>query len=100
MVLVVGFLCHSVLAIGINELRLNRLFSDHMVLQQSEKVAFWGECTPGQKLTVSASWGAEASTNADASGHWKFNLSTPKAGGPFVIHIGSGNQKIQRIFSI
>src|SRR5665648_957209 len=95
MVLVGSLLGYSARAVEKNELRLNRLFSDHMVLQQNEKVAFWGECTPGQKLTVSSSWGAEASTNADASGHWKLNLSTPKAGGPFVIHIGSGNQKIQ-----
>ena len=94
MILVGRFWGHSAQAVEKNGLRLNRLFSDHMVLQQKEKVSFWGECAPGQQLTVSASWGAEASTNADASGHWKLNLATPKAGGPFVIHVSSGLQKI------
>ena len=94
MVLIGSLSGYSTRAFGKTELRLNRLFSDHMVLQQNEKVAFWGECAPEQKLTVSASWGAEATTNADAAGHWKLNLSTPKAGGPFVIRIGGGNQKI------
>ena len=94
MILVGSFWGHSAQAVEKKGLRLNRLFSDHMVLQQKEKVTFWGECAPEQQLTVSASWGAEASTNADASGHWKLNLSTPKAGGPFVIHVSSGPQKI------
>tara|TARA_B110000908_G_scaffold106022_1_gene124834 strand:- start:119 stop:2125 length:2007 start_codon:yes stop_codon:yes gene_type:complete len=68
-------------------LQLNALFSDHMVLQQNTKVAFWGTYTPNKKLTISASWGKKTMTIADAQGHWKLNLETPKAGGPFKVEI-------------
>ncbi|WP_291871593.1 sialate O-acetylesterase [Maribacter sp.] len=68
-------------------LKMSELFSDHMVLQQQHEVNFWGEYTPGQQLTLSGSWGAEISTNADTNGIWKMKLNTPDAGGPYSIKI-------------
>ena len=38
------------------KLILNHLFSDHMVLQQGEDVAFWGTYKPNEKITISGSW--------------------------------------------
>jgi sialate O-acetylesterase len=93
-VMVTGLFVSSAWAGEKNELRVNRLFSDHMVLQQQQKVNFWGQCAPGQKLTISASWGAKASTSANNGGHWSVKLSTPKAGGPFVITIGCAGKTI------
>ena len=58
-------------------LRLSRIFSDHMVLQQKQKVDVWGQAVAGQKLTVSANWGATVSTIADANGNWKIKFATP-----------------------
>jgi len=49
------------------KLTLPLLFSDHMVLQQNEVVAFWGEYLPNEKVTVSGSWGKETSTVSDES---------------------------------
>jgi len=76
------------------ELKVNQLFSDHMVLQQQEKVVFWGESSPNQKLTLIASWGRKASTTADANGNWKIKLETPKAGGPYSISINNADNTI------
>jgi len=76
------------------ELKVNQLFSDHMVLQQQEKVVFWGESSPNQKLTLIASWGRKASTTADANGKWKMKLGTPKAGGPYNISINNSDNTI------
>ncbi len=69
------------------ELSVNSLFSDHMVLQQQEEVAFWGEYTPEEEVTVSGSWGKEASAIVDDNGNWTLRLSTPEAGGPFTVNI-------------
>ena len=69
------------------QLKVNSLFSDHMVLQQKQDVAFWGTYIPNQKVTVTGSWGKEATSITDEKGKWKLNLSTPKAGGPFEVNI-------------
>ena len=58
------------------KLTLPLLFSDHMVLQQNEVVAFWGEYLPNEKVSVSGSWGKEISTVSDESGNWKLQLPT------------------------
>ncbi len=59
------------------DVRLPRFFSDHMVLQQQTKNAIWGWAEPGEKVTVSASWGASASATAKLDGGWKLFLPTP-----------------------
>ena len=70
-----------------SNLSLNPLFSDHMVLQQNEKVAFWGTSLPNEKITVTASWGEKSTSFSDEKGNWKLNLTTPKAGGPFEVSV-------------
>jgi sialate O-acetylesterase len=70
-----------------NPLQLNALFSDHMVLQQSANVSLWGTCTPNEAVYVTGSWGGKSNTIVDTNGHWKLDLDTPEAGGPFTIEI-------------
>ena len=69
------------------ELKLNSLFSNHMVLQQKQDVAFWGTYTPNEKVIVSGSWGKESKNVADKNGNWKLNIPTPNAGGPYEVNI-------------
>ena len=71
------------------KLKLPLLFSDYMVLQQNEVVAFWGEYLPNEKVTVIGSWGKEISTVSDELGNWKLQLPTPPAGGPFEVSISA-----------
>lgn len=75
-------------------LKLSPLFSDHMVLQQKEKVNFWGQAAPGEKVTVSAGWGKQASTVADTEGKWNVKLETPSAGGPYHINIKTAEDNL------
>jgi sialate O-acetylesterase len=63
-----------------DSLLLPRLFCDHMVLQQQTTNTFWGWATPGEKIAVTASWGAEAFAEADADGKWTLFLETPTHG--------------------
>ncbi|MDP7303059.1 MAG: 9-O-acetylesterase, partial [Pirellulaceae bacterium] len=62
------------------DIRVPRLFSDNMILQQQTSNVVWGFATPGEKVTVRASWGAEAAAVADESGDWKVMLNTPAHG--------------------
>ncbi|WP_166461103.1 sialate O-acetylesterase [Flavicella sediminum] len=73
--------------------KLNPLFSDHMVLQRERNVPIWGWADPDEKIKIVGSWGKSASAIAGADGTWKTTLKTPKAGGPFQITI-TGKNKI------
>ena len=55
------------------------LFTDNMVIQQQANAAIWGWADSGEKVTVSATWGASVSTVADDSGYWLVKLKSPKA---------------------
>lgn len=59
---------------------LPRLFCDDMILQRQTKNTFWGWAKAGEKITVKASWGAEASAKANTDGKWKLFLATPGHG--------------------
>ena len=65
---------------AIAELRVSKIFSDEMILQQSTKNAVWGFASPGEKVTVKASWGARVTTTADELGNWKVMLPPLKPG--------------------
>ena len=73
---------------------LNSLFSDGMVLQQKENVAFWGTSKPNQKVEVIGSWGTKSETTSDNDGEWILYLNTPTAGGPFNIIVASVRETI------
>jgi sialate O-acetylesterase len=90
-VLLLGFLFNACKQPKKKELKVNALFSDHMVLQQNDKVAFWGTYSPNQMIKVKGSWGKESTSAADSKGRWKLTLDTPKAGGPYEVNISSEN---------
>ena len=70
---------------------LQPLFSDNMVLQQKSQAPLWGMSKPSSTVRVVTSWNKQTvSTTADASGHWKVTVATPKAGGPYTITIDDG----------
>jgi sialate O-acetylesterase len=72
---------------------LPSFFSNHMVLQQNEEVSIWGKDDPRTKITVTGSWGAEASVKADKNGKWEVKLQTISAGGPYTLTL-QGSEKI------
>ena len=68
-------------------LQLNLLFTDHMVLQQKRNVTFWGVNAPNEKVTIATGWGKSETTITDSDGNWELHVPTPKAGGPYSIHV-------------
>ena len=76
------------------------MFTDNMVIQRDTQAPVWGTADAGEKVNVTASWGATTSTTADDTGKWQVNLKTPAAGGPHTITLkGNNSIKINNVLS-
>jgi len=73
------------------EVRLNNLFSNHMVLQRNIENPVWGTANKGEKVTVSIA-GQNHSTQADKDGKWKIKLNPMEAGGPHTMIVNAKNK--------
>jgi sialate O-acetylesterase len=83
---------------GFADIRLPRMFSNNMILQQQTSNAVWGWADASEKITVKASWGAEESTKAGADGKWEVFLETPSHGtGHSLTITGKKTIKIQNV---
>ncbi len=83
------WLCSSSLVMA--DVRVPSLFTDHMILQQETSNAVWGFAAPGEKVTVTASWGTEERTVANKDGDWKVMLKTPRFGTSHSLTISGRN---------
>lgn len=69
-------------------------FSDNMVLQQQSDAPIWGKAKPMKSVKVITSWNNKIySAKADEEGHWKLDIQTPTAGGPYEIIVTDGEKK-------
>ncbi|MGB1937927.1 MAG: sialate O-acetylesterase [Akkermansiaceae bacterium] len=76
------------------------MFSDNMVIQRNTEAPVWGNADAGEKVSVTASWGANASATADKDGKWQVTLKSPAAGGPHTIIIkGNNTVEINNVLS-
>ena len=85
--LAVGALTQSARA----EVRLPKVFSSHMVLQQGKPVIVWGWAQPEEQVTVEIG-SARQQVKANATGEWKATLPAMKAGGPYTVTVSSSNR--------
>jgi len=85
--------------LSVAEVRLPAVIGSNMVLQQQSEVPLWGWADPGEEITIRARWKkGRARTKADADGKWRALLTTPKAGGPYVVRIkGSNTIKLEKV---
>jgi sialate O-acetylesterase len=90
--LLTGIICVSVPVRA--DVKLPAIFGNEMVIQRETKAPVWGWADPGEKVTVTGSWGAKAETVTHDNGKWAVKLDTPKAGGPLAVTI-AGNNKIE-----
>ncbi|MCV9387005.1 sialate O-acetylesterase [Reichenbachiella ulvae] len=68
------------------DLRLPRLFADHMVFQRNQPTKIWGWAAPGQKITITFD-GQKTKVKADAEGNFEAFLEGKTAGGPYEMTI-------------
>ncbi len=76
------------------QVKLARVFGDHMVLQRQKPIAVWGWAAPNKDVTVRLA-NNTAGTKADGSGAWKLNLPAMEAGGPYTLTVSDGNSSSQ-----
>ena len=81
-------------SIALAEIRLPNFFADHMILQQQISNTIWGWAEPGEKIKVTASWGAEENTTTNDKGQWRVYLETPEHGTGHSLTI-KGNNTIE-----
>src|SRR6185503_14812808 len=72
------------------DVRLSKVFTDHMVLQQGQPVAIWGWAEPGEKVAVEV-MGNKAEATAGADGKWLAKVMPPAAGGPYEVMVSGKN---------
>jgi sialate O-acetylesterase len=75
------------------EVRLPKVFSSHMVLQQQKPLVIWGWAKPDETVTVEIA-GAKAQAKANERGEWKVELPAMKAGGPYTL-TATGSSRAQ-----
>ena len=80
--------------ITVKTLKLPRLISDGMILQQKKRVRIWGEDEPEREVSVSF-LGKKYVANADKDGYWEIFLEGLEPGGAYEMHISddAGNEK-------
>jgi sialate O-acetylesterase len=71
------------------QVRLARIFSDHVVLQREKPVPVWGWAKSGESVTVALA-GQTKTAQADAGGKWAVEFAPLEAGGPFELTVSSG----------
>lgn len=70
-------------------------FGDNMVMQQQSNAAIWGTSQPNKMLRIHTGWDdKEYRIMADENGHWKTELKTPAAGGPYTIRFNDGKDTV------
>ncbi len=66
------------------QVKLARLFSDHVVLQRQKPIPVWGWAQANEAVNVSLG-NQKKSAIADGNGKWKVEFAPMEAGGPFEI---------------
>jgi sialate O-acetylesterase len=97
-VLATLFFCALAASPVLAELRLARIFSDHIVLQRQKPIPVWGWANANENVSVALA-GQTKSVSADASGKWTVEFAPIEAGGPFELKVsaGSGNLTIKDV---
>ncbi len=75
------------------EVAVDKMFSDHMVLQRDMAVPVWGTAGPGEKVTV-AFRDQTKQVEADKDGKWVARLDAMKVGEPAKMTVSGGAKPI------
>lgn len=71
---------------AVAQLRLARIFGDHMVLQRQQPLPVWGWADPDELVTVTLAQ-QTLRARADAKGAWKVIFAPLEAGGPYTVRV-------------
>ncbi|HPD16315.1 MAG TPA: sialate O-acetylesterase [Planctomycetota bacterium] len=91
---VVAFTLALCVASARADVRLPKVFTDHMVLQQEMPIAVWGRATTGELVTVEFN-GQRATAKAGDDGAWRVTLPAMKADGQPHSLVVKGNNSLE-----
>ncbi|WP_266365538.1 sialate O-acetylesterase [Tellurirhabdus rosea] len=74
------------------QVRLARVFSDHVVLQRQQPIPVWGWAKPGEKVSVALA-GQTQSVKAGTDGKWTVRFAPLEAGGPHTLSVTAKSGK-------
>src|SRR5690606_41654170 len=72
------------------DVKLPKIFADHMVLQRGQEIPIWGSADPRERIEVTFK-DQTYTTRADKAGQWKLKMASAEAGGPFVLIVKGKN---------
>ena len=72
------------------EVRLPKVFSDHMVLQRDQPIPVFGTAEPGGEVTVMLGE-AQATATVGEDGRWRAELPAMEAGGPYELTVAGAD---------
>lgn len=94
-----GCICAAWLALSASAasgaLRLNRMYSSHMVLQRGEPIRISGFADAGRTVTVRFR-GETFKATAGEAGAWEVSIPPQAAGGPYEVEVADG-ESVQKI---
>lgn len=76
--------------LSVADVKMPRIFSDHMVLQRDQKIPVWGWADPGEKIIVEFN-NQKRTAKTGTDGTWQVKLKNMKAGGPYTLTITEKN---------
>ncbi len=76
------------------QLKIARIFGDHMVLQRDKPIKVWGWADRGGKVEVLLAQ-QQVTTKAGTDGKWTAELPAMKAGGPYVMTIKTKKNEVK-----
>lgn len=82
------------LAADVPDFALNRIFSNHMVLQRDREIPISGTAAPGEEVTVTLA-GQNVTTVAGENGDWTAKFPPMAAGGPWTLTATADDRKIE-----
>jgi len=72
------------------EIKLPKIFADHMVLQRGQEIPIWGWADPRERVEVTFQ-NQTYKTRADKAGKWELKMAASEAGGPYVLTVKGKN---------
>lgn len=72
------------------EVKMPRIFSSNMVLQQGIEIPVWGWADKGERVTISFN-NSTVRTKADKDGKWSVKLPVQEYGGPYMLTVKGKN---------
>lgn len=87
--LFVQFIFTSVFA----DVKLPAVINNNMVLQRQSSVPLWGKASANKTVLITTWWDKkEYKAMADKNGEWRIKVTTPSAGGPYIITFEEGKK--------